>query len=789
MTRTMIFLIVTATLSALPTAAVAQESASLQTDEPAVEATTPAIAQEEPDDEEEADEPIFFFGSETVTATGVVIDTFDIPTPVIVIDAARIEEILPDSAADLLRGEPGVDVNGVGPSQTRPIIRGHRGSRVLFLQDGLRMNNARRQTDFGEITSLVDVSNVQTLEVVRGSGSVLYGSDAIGGVLNLITKVPPAGSGKQFTGSLGLRFSTADDQSKADVSISGRANKFSYAVGASVRDASDYEAPAGSFGEIDLDEDIVVIDTGVEDESYNSYLGVRLNDRHSIFFRANAYSSDNAGFGYVDPALIGDTSGLFIIDFPFQDFERYTLGYLASGLQSAVASTIDIRAYTQSNERDNGFFADINIGALFGPGANSSVVIDSLIFSDLDTDGFRAEVTKTIGEKNLLTYGVEYYEDDSFNTRGSQTTTILRAVFPIDFICGPAGAVPFPFECVFPAPFDTRPSAPNATNKGQGIFIQNAFYPTSRFSTILGVRFAKSETIAKPTPGWDITGLDFDDDDVVGALNLVYGVSDNVNLVASYSTAFRAPNIIERLFNGLTPEGAGFQVLNPGLTSESSENIDIGIKYRSANAFFEAIYFDNEVDDAIIIFTLSAEEIAALPPEVQDELSQAGGNLIVAQNRNAEVFKVDGFEIAGGYRFDNGFSLGGNFTKLDGEAEMGGPAEDPTGDTFSEKFNGYLRYDRPSGRWWVESRVRHNGEEDMALDPAAVVSPIGEVLPEFTVHDLAAGVTLFENSGFRHTLGLVVTNVSDELYAEFSNATFFRPQPKRRVIASYRFRF
>ena len=303
----------------------------------------------------------------------------------------------------------------------------------------------------------------------------------------------------------------------------------------------------------------------------------------------------------------------------------------------------------------------------------------------------------------------------------------------------------------------------------------------------MGLRFARSETEAEPTPGWDITGLDFDDDDVVGALSLVYGINDKVNVVASYATAFRAPNIIERLFNGLTPEGAGFQILNPELASEESENIDIGIKFLSANAYFEAIYFDNEVDDAIIIHTLSQAEIDALPPDVQEEVDQTGVNVVV-QMRNAEVFKVDGVEIAGGYRFKNGFSAGGNFTSLDGEAEMGGPAADPTGETFSEKFNGHLRYDRPSGRWWVEYRVRHNGEQDLELDPGALPSPIGEVLPDFTVHDLAGGVTLFEGGKFRHTLGFVIYNLTDELYAEFSNATFFRPQPERSLVVSYRLR-
>ena len=68
----------------------------------------------------------------------------------------------------------------------------------------------------------------------------------------------------------------------------------------------------------------------------------------------------------------------------------------------------------------------------------------------------------------------------------------------------------------------------------------------------------------------------------------------------------------------------------------------------------------------------------------------------------------------------------------------------------------------------------------------ALDTPLGSVLPSFTVHDLLAGVTVHESDRFEHGLGLVVYNLTGELYAEFSNATFFRPQPERNLVGSYR---
>ncbi len=767
-------------------------AAGLAQDESGSDAGEEAAAEE---GAEEPDEELSFFASTSVTATGSATDTFDIPAPVIVIDAERIGEISPDNAADLLRDQPGVDVNGIGPNQARPIIRGQRGLRVLFLENGLRMNNSRRQSDFGEVTGLVDVDNIETVEVVRGPASVLYGSDAIGGVMNLITKVPAAGDGTNVGFNLGLRFSPADEQTKTNAGIHGHSEKFSYAIGASFRSAQDYEAPSGDFGDITLAEDTIVNDTGINDDSINAHLGYRPNDKHGVFFRLNRYRAGETGFGFVDPATIGDDSGFEIkIRYPFQDFDRYTFGYEASGFESGLANTVDFQLYRQENSRQLSNDIFIPIGAPFGLPAE--VQADSLNSTELETTGFRAELTKIVGQNQILTYGAEYYEDDSFNTDFSTTTTTFRAFFPLTFFPCPGGGTPyFPFpgipvpgfECSF-ADTDDVANSPNATNTGGGVFIQDEIRAGDRFSATLGLRYSETETKAEPTPDWDVTGLDFSDDAVVGAVDFTYSIQPTLNLVASYATAFRAPNIIERLFNGLTPEGAGFQVLNPDLKSEESENIDLGLKYRSRRAFFEAIYFDTEIDDAIIQYTMSPSDIAQLPQDTQDEIDQTGVSFVV-QQRNADVLKIDGIEVAGGFRWDNGFSIGGNYTTLDGESVSGGPAADPTGNTFSEKWNAFARYDSPAAKWWAEYRIRHNGAEDLFLDPGEQPGPLGEVLPSFSIHRLAAGLTLFEGDDQEHRLGLVIDNLTDELYAEFSNATFFRPQSERNFIFTYDMRF
>ncbi len=752
-----------ATALLLPAWAVAEEPAPAE--DPAAE------AKEE--EEEEEEEMTSFFSSTTVTATGSRTEAFEVSTPVSVLHREEIQRLAPDSAADLLRYQPGVDVNGVGPNQTRPVIRGQRGLRVLFLQDGLRMNNPRRQTDFGEIPGLVDTESMDSVEVVRGPASVLYGSDAIGGVLNLIPKTPGYRGAGGLAGSFVALSRSVGDQWKGQGTVDGRWHRTSLQLGLSRRDASDYDAPGGSFGDISLAGDTPVVDSGVKDESLYGYLGQQLSDSQELFFRFQRYSAEQTGFGFVEPAALGVEEEFRIrILYPFQDFDRLSAGYIASALDGMLADSLEVKAYYQSNERQLANDIDINIGPLFPGAPPSSVEADSVNFTNLETFGVRAQGIKLAGARHLLTYGVEFYSDDSSNTDSSLTTTRLRFPFP-------------PFEVPVVTTDDVA-NTPNAVNESFGIFAQDEIDIGERFKLTLGARLQNVATRAEATPGWEVAGLDFDDDSLVGSASLVYAVSDNLNLVTSYGTAFRSPNIVERLFNGPTPEGAGFQILNQDLTSEESDNIELGLKYLRPNAVFELLLFRNDIDKGIVQYFFSPEEVAQLPQDLQDRIEATQVQFVV-QQRNIDRLRWDGVEMVVGYRADNGFSVGANYTYLDGErVDSDNP---PTGDAVSEKVNLRLRWEPPRGIYWTEYRVRHNGAQRAVLDPNEPVPPVGEILPSFTVHGLSAGVTLPSSGRVGHVFSVLVDNLTDELYAEFSNATFFRPQPGRSVTASYRLRF
>ncbi len=674
-----------------------------------------------------------------VTATRTFKDMFETPQPASAIGSVTIRDEAPNTVTDLFSALPGLDATGVGPTQVRPAIRGLRGQRILLLADGLRLNNSRRQQDFGEIPALVDVTTLDRVEIVRGPASVLYGSDAIGGVVNLITRTPTA---EGLHGSLGYRYSTHDDQQKVTGMIAGRTGRLGFQVHGTFRDAETYSAPAGSFGNITLARDTSVFDTGVQDESFNGYMDYDVTPHQRAFVRVERYRADTTGFGYVDPAAYAPNQPLIQIRYPFQRFDKLTMGYQASQLGLPIADGVNVIGYYQDNERQ----FDLDVFIPFGPGTppGAGVQVNSENFTDLETVGVRIDATKLATARVLLTYGVDVFRDDSKNTDASRSTV---------FGFGPPMTET-----------SARPQVPNATYRSIGTFLQADVELHERASLVLGVRYQDIHAETRPTEGLTAPLVSETDRTAVGSANAIVRVTENLSVIGSVGRAFRSPNLVERFFNGLTPEGGAFQAPNPRLEPETSLNLDFGVRYRDALLYLEGFVFRNEIRDGIRIAP-RGDEINGLP---------------VFHNINVDKLRFTGVELSGDIMLPNGLFLGSNYTHLSSKDVL--DPSNPVGESFSDKVNAHLGYRHPSDRVWIEYRVRHNGKrKDVDLG----TNPVGDVLPAFTVHSARGGVTVFRRGSHTHRVGITVSNLTNQLYAEFANVSFFRPEPRRRVTLTW----
>lgn len=129
-----------------------------------------------------------FLKSTVVTASRYEQEQLDAPYAVSVIDAKYIDDKHLRTIPEALRYEPGVMIQKTTHGHGSPFIRGFTGRQNLLLVDGIRMNNSTWRSGPTQYWNTLDANGIERMELVRGPGSVLYGSDALGGTLNTLSK-------------------------------------------------------------------------------------------------------------------------------------------------------------------------------------------------------------------------------------------------------------------------------------------------------------------------------------------------------------------------------------------------------------------------------------------------------------------------------------------------------------------------------------------------------------------------------------------------------------------------
>ncbi len=182
----------------------------------------------------------------TASASGTA-TTFESFNAITSLDSVELAKNIGTSLADALATAPGVSKRSFGPGSGRPIIRGFDGDRVLVMQDGIRTGDLSSQS--GDHGISIDAASLDRLEVVKGPATLLFGSNAIGGVVNAVSpqdafRVSP------FVGSLGgLTFdaSSADEGVGANGSIQFGRNGWTIWAGGGSRRSGDYDTPEATI--------------------------------------------------------------------------------------------------------------------------------------------------------------------------------------------------------------------------------------------------------------------------------------------------------------------------------------------------------------------------------------------------------------------------------------------------------------------------------------------------------------------------------------------------------------
>jgi hemoglobin/transferrin/lactoferrin receptor protein len=608
---------------------------------------TPMPASDDRTETEQAEGQRVFTDKIVVTASRREQASADTPAPITVIDREEIERRQPEKMADLLKEIPGVEISGEGPFRGLPVIRGFSSNRVLILVDGQRLNNARESTLFaGTQPGLVDMSQVERIEVLRGPASVQYGSDAIGGVINIITRKPDLG-GETFTwsGDVGVEYSENADATRAHFGVSGTGRGFSLRFGASHTDVGDYVAPDEAATDERFSQyvlaDGTVPNSGMEQTSFDSNLRWLVGEASVLRVGLEVVRTDDIGFPGFDPA----TSGVDIA-FPRFDRDKLTASWDSGPLGALEGLTISTYAQQVVKESKR----NLDFGVFYS---------NNFTRSDIDSYGLALQSGVQSGSHHL-TFGLDAYRDDL------EDTTLAESAF---------------------SPPSTEVAVPRSFQRGIGLWAQDDLHVSDHLKLVLGVRGDTFTFKSKSDPNYTGDAFDETDSAVSGNLGVIYAVTENVDLTGTIARGFRTPNIQERSFFGPATEPGFFIVQNPDLGPETSLNYEAGFKVRYDRYSGGLNLFYNDVSDFITFV-----EIGPDPDEPELELLQFA---------NVEKATISGVELELESLVAERWTVFVNAAYLRGDNDT---ENQPLGFIPPFKSVAGARYQTP--RWWIEGSAR-----------------------------------------------------------------------------------
>lgn len=695
--------------------------------------------------------------SVTVTATRTQVTSEETAVPVSILGREEIERKAPATTGDIFRTLPGASTVNEGAFQVRPRIRGLDSNRVLILVDGERLNNSRTSTaQSGVEAGLVDISQVESIEVARGSGSVLYGTDALAGTVNIITRDTPArhDGGFRFGAALNTFYSSNENGRRGNASVTGSGRYFAFRLSQSLERFENYRTgePSSAF----LTNLRVDLGVGISDEgevlnsqlhASNSQATVRffLGDKKTLRFNYDRRrGADIGSAGLVDE---------FNAFFPFSNRDKIHGRYDAVALTRNL-ERLSISAFYQTQYRN---FTNILTVAPVPPFFPGLYQISETV-TNTGTQGIDLQTDWTFGGRNKLTAGASFFRDENSDRRlvisaSTPTSTNRR--------------------------FVTTKSVPDASLENAAVFAQDEFRFTNRFKLVGGVRVDNFKTAAQPTIGFSLpnltasqledlhatglaSGLNVTNTSVTGDVGAVFRLRHDISISGRLGRSFRTPNLFELFFTDRGSISNTFIVGNSSLKPETGTNFDASIRINRSKFTGSATYFRNSYRNflnTVAAVDRDGNDIFTGPPAPQ---------LRVYQTQNVDRARIQGFEAE--FEMPFKISLGyltpnGNFSYLRGD-NLG--ENEPLDIISPFRTNIGVRWNNYGKSYFFDYFARIVAKQSrLSREYLLPFNQGGSGGPEagFTTHNVSGGY-YFRRERFNFNVNLGVSNLANRAYSE-----------------------
>jgi outer membrane receptor protein involved in Fe transport len=478
-----------------------------------------------------------------VTATRTPRSLQEVPRAVNRVGPAAMAERAPRNSAEALREEAGIQVQKTEHGGGNAIIRGMGSSQVLLLVDGIRLNNSTYR--FGNHPYLTTVDNfmLNRIEVVRGPGSTLFGSDAMGGTVNLITRTPSLGeTALKAQGRASARYASADGERIGRLEGTVQGPGFALVAGAGYKDAGDLKRGASEDQPLWETSPVTQSPSGYQGYDYDGKLVFGPSERHrfSLAWQSTLRPEIPRFDRYEDPGFHR---------WLYTDQER-DLGYLMYENPGWGSRPVPLRFFASLHRQQEG--RDIQRSAA---GSRTREFVEVYTYGCGGQAGYRR------GEHEWTLGGEAYLDQvDSFRDitdAAGVTARQLLGLYPDGAYYGSYGA-----------------------------FVQDEWRPHPDWALTAGARYslARMDFHLPASPALDLGfgNVRKDFHALTGSLGTSYRIREGIHLQASLSQGFRAPNLSDVSKNGEanTSSDARFtyEIPNPDLEPEKMISSEVGVK-------------------------------------------------------------------------------------------------------------------------------------------------------------------------------------------------------------------
>lgn len=479
-----------------------------------------------------------------VTATRRPVAVGEVSAAITIVSAEDIQKA--KLLTDALAAQPGVFLQQTTPGQGAAIVRGLKGSEILHIVDGFRLNNAIFRNAPTQYLALVAPGSAQRIEIVRGAPTSLYGSDAVGGVLQVVSRMP----------SFDARGSHKNVYLAYDSADLGKVIRASYEAG---------------------DEHLAGLISGEYLQTGNRKIG------GGVRVAPSNYESKGARLAL---KAVPSAESLWLLDFQFATQPATPrVDELVPGFGQAEPSSSEFlfapneRTFAHlQNKRTNWLWsADWNFALGWQQVRDDRTTRDfgSTVrrFEQNSSDLFGLTVNATnAAEWGSWVAGAEFYYDEVRSHRQEEELSLGLLV-------------------------EVAARFPDRSSMQQAAVYGNVQYDLAdRHAISAGVRFS---AIAVDIPDIGIIPkTSVDQSDISIDFGWVFDLADTTQWVANIGYGFRAPNVFDLGTLGERP-GNRFNVPNPDLESERITQVDVGIRHRGRDWSVEATAFILHYTDRI----------------------------------------------------------------------------------------------------------------------------------------------------------------------------------------------